>query len=386
MLPEGITSIQPVYYCRTALNDSITSTVNTSDALAGKTRRVKFDGSSEWGYLYGTVSIDKRELDAVDPTNANVAISNYVLEEFNGMMSAMYHEMCNNLFLDGTGTRGVIESVSGATVTLTDRSDVLRFIENKLYICAADPSSGSPRDGGTARQVLSLDFQNRTVTFTTDVAAAGWTAGDSIIVDGMSPTHGSGDSAFKGLAAHIPSSVALPSSTFFGLDRSAIASARRSIAGQHIDKSGATAGKYTELSDAINDVVVGNHMLTKNLCLVLHPDQFQALNLDAQSFGYRDEKSNNFGHRYMEITTGATTVKCIADQYCPTNTGYLLNPDKWRVAYRNSSMIHPVEMGSDRNRLIVSGSHPAYKYNYSAVTELHCYDYNPQGRISLSAV
>ncbi len=236
-------------------------------------------------------------------------------------------------------------ALSGEVVTLTIPTDAKNFfagLQLEVYN-GVGPSLRTITTGsgylGTSITVASVDEENGKFTLTTgDAAAVGsFTAGDVFIPDGGS----GGSGAFPGLAGWIP--LTTPSATtFFGVNRSLDATR---LSGVRLDNStGQIEDNIMTVTERIFNVS-GNKM--PDICL-MNPVNFTTLSksLDSKrTYTEPNGSSASAGFETIKILTSGGAVQVYADPDCPTNRGYVLTKDTWKI-HHMGGIPHLVEDGN----------------------------------------
>lgn len=247
--------------------------------------------------------------------------------EIDGILTQLGNSLSHAAYRDGTGAVGRGASgitAASATVTLSAKSDTRYFYIGGLYHVAngATGVAGALRDGGDVVEVLSIDEDAGTVTFTTVVSTTitGAVDNDFFI------TAGDLNEKITGLAGWIP--LAAPSATtFFGVDRTVYPSR---LAGSRLDQSTVPA------EDTILDLadIMAERGSNPDRCFV-SPRQFtkmcKRLNAKVEYEGAGGDAG--FGFSSVTIHTAAGPVRVTPDPDCPENRGYLLTMDTWHMKH-----------------------------------------------------
>lgn len=240
--------------------------------------------------------------------------------EINNLLKGLGKSAAYNLFGDGGGTVGEIASVGASSVTLTVKKNVKRVeIDSKVQFATAS-TGGSLRDSGDTLTVSARDPSTGTITFTTATSnISGLAVGDFAVVQGDY------DTMMNGLAAWLPLTAPTSGDNHYGVDRSVDT---ESLAGHRLDEPGAPIeDSILKLTEEIVDSDGRPNVV------VLNNTNFGKL---ARSVGskvqYTDAGGNaNVGFQTLQMHTHGGSLSVVADPACPTNRGYVLQMDTWRL-------------------------------------------------------
>ena len=163
---------------------------------------------------YSLASIDNRTLlSSATDKMAFLEVGKLTIE---GVIRAASNSLASALWRSGTGTIGTISTISTGVITLSDRTSATQF-ERDMVLQANATDGGTPR--AALGYIVAVDTNLGTVTVSASGYAgaagtpSGWTAGDSLLVQGDN------NLKISGVPAWIPPSA--PSSTpFYNVDRS----------------------------------------------------------------------------------------------------------------------------------------------------------------------
>lgn len=133
-----------------------------------------------------------------------------------GAITSCVSSLSSALFRDGTGTIGAIGSISTGVITLANADQVTQF-EVNMVLQANATSGGTPR--AALGYVIRRNAKNSTITVSATFGGAagtptGWTAGDSLLVQGDN------NAKISGVAAWVPVTTPGGGDSFFGVNRS----------------------------------------------------------------------------------------------------------------------------------------------------------------------
>lgn len=230
---------------------------------------------------------------------------------------------------DGSRSMGVVESVSGANLVLTEKYMVRRFTKGDQVVAGAT-ATGALRDSGDFVTIASVDPSTRTLVsgsgdWTTVIT--GLAAGDTVFHRGDA-ANGSSVKGYFGFPAWIPDSA--PTSTlFFNVDRTADT---EKLGGIRFD--GSTAGSIREaLIGAAFEVFNATQGDADIKRCYLGIDEMERLVIELDDTKDRvEKKTTEFGYEMVSFTAGPYTLHCVADPENVTGRAYLIDPSTWELA------------------------------------------------------
>ena len=277
---------------------------------------------------------------------------------------------------NGGGAIGRVTNISGTTLDLVNRYDVVNFSVGDQILASDYDGTGSGTDRtGTATIASITRNNNGTATLT---ASANWTTAISGLVNNdYLFIEGDRGNKFKGVPAWVPYTA--PGATpFFGVNRTVDIERN---AGVRIDGSGLS------IEDALLelDVEMSIHSdIEFDGVVFMHPRDRKAL---ANSMGSRREIQNEvsngtIGFKGFTIDGQLGTHTVLADNQVPQGYAWLLNKDSWEfaglgVAPRLSTT------GDELASLRVSGE-DASKSRFVARGQFICTMLNSNGVVKLS--
>lgn len=237
---------------------------------------------------------------------------------------ALTNNLATQLFRDGSGSVGVIGTITGLTpgvITLASPSDVVNF-EVNMTLRAFDTAGV---DRGSTGYVISVNRTAGTVTVATSgmggsaANPAGWVATDRLVVQG------DWSLAMKGLAAWLPTSAPTTGDNFFGVDRSS-------------DPTRLGGVRFNGASESIEEAVIDASLLvareggTPDVC-IMNFASYAALekSLGAKAQYISFDGPAKLYYPGILINGAAGQIKVFPDRSCPAKTAYLLQMDTWKL-------------------------------------------------------
>jgi hypothetical protein len=292
--------------------------------------------------VYGVHIIDRQAmLSAAQNIGAFV---NGQMATMDAMIQGTTNLVSQQLYRSGSGSIGVISTISTGLIQLTNPTDARYFTVGQIVVA----TNVDPVQGATVTQragygyVANINRGQGQVTVGNAAAAApttaatpsGWVAGDYLQINGTSPLNGPVVSsanipvAITGLQAWIGNSQNITSSdVFFGVNR--YQDVWR-LGGGYYD--GSTNGQSVEeaLYDASTQLFMEGGFPTH--CFV-GPNAYSALQkssaarniFETEIEGPKDENGNAmFFFKGIQIQGAGSTFMVIADRNCPPYAAYLL--------------------------------------------------------------
>jgi hypothetical protein len=270
---------------------------------------------------YGVVTIENEALEASEGDKA--AFVSARVTEIDGMFKQLVRSLSTALYGTGSGSIGTVGALSTVTLTLADIEQIVNFdIDMELSFSATD--AATPRTGTAT--VTGIDYDLGTLT-----SDANWvtTQVTGLIVGDFIQVAGDLNGKVTGLGGWVPASA--PSSTpFFGVDRSV---SKNRLGGIRIPSSVAPAGIAIEEKILRSVARVAREGAKPDL-FVCNFAQFANLQASLGSrvmYGEVQSNDGEFGFRSIQITCGTNVVDVLADAYCPSNTGWILQKDTWKL-------------------------------------------------------
>lgn len=246
------------------------------------------------------------------------------------------NDLAHDLFSDGSGSRGMISSISTGLITLVDPQTVVQFEVGMSLV--AYSVSGSTFTQSTSAAIGYVIAVNRSAGTVTVSASAGGVAGTPTNWSTSFPYIGvQGDVAFgtisattsflkvSGLGAWIPTTAPGASDAFWGINRSADVTR---LAGVRFD------GTNETIEEALIDgaALVAREGGMPDMCFI----NFTSYAALEKSLGakvmYVDVKHEEADIAFAGIRIHAPygPITVIPDRNCPAQTAYLLQMDTWK--------------------------------------------------------
>lgn len=270
---------------------------------------------------YGVVTIENEALEASEGDKA--AFVSARVTEIDGMFKQLVRSLSTALYGTGSGSIGTVGVLSTVTLTLADIEQIVNFdIDMELSFSATDTATARV---GTAT-VTGIDYDLGTLT-----SDANWvtTQVTGLVVGDFIQVSGDLNAKVAGLSGWIPASA--PGATpFFGVDRSV---SKNRLGGIRIPTTVAPAGIAIEEKILRSVARVAREGAKPDL-FVLNFAQFANLQASLGSrvmYGEVQSNDGEFGFRSIQITCGTNVVDVLADAYCPSNVGWVLQKDTWKL-------------------------------------------------------
>ena len=272
-----------------------------------------------------------------------------------GAMNALSNSLETQLFRTGTGALGTIDvdpGGAGANIfALTEEESIASFDVNMVIVFSATDGSAIRTGGGTTRNVTAVNRSNGQVTVDGAVLGDTTTDGDFVYPEGDAANGGS-NVCLSGLSAWVPATAPSGGESFFGVDRSVDSR----LYGQFTDQSSAdiedgliTAGSLSARVGGNPNVCFINHVQQRSLIQNLHNSQnYQTMNATTHKGLVSD-----IGFRSVAIQGDTGAINVVAANKCPSETGFMLEMDKWILA----TLGEPVKfLNLDGNRILRSAT------------------------------
>lgn len=337
--------------------------------------------------VYGVHIIDRQAM--LSASNDVGAFVNGQMATMDAMIQGTSNLISQQLYRSGSGSIGVVSTISTGLIQLTNPTDVRYFTVGQVVIAA----SADPVQGATVTQragfgyVVSINRALGQLTVGNAAAAApttaatpsGWVAGDYLAINGTSPLNGPVVSAanlpvaMSGLAAWLvnPSNVS-SSDVFFGVNRS-IDPWR--LAGGFYD--GSTNGQSVEeaLYDASTNLFMEGGYPSH--CFV-GPNAYAALqkSMAARNIFETEVEANmgengeaNIYFKGIQIQGAGSSFIVLADRNCPPFVAYLLTLSDWAL-YSLKQCPHVVD--DDGVSFLRSNGSDSFEFRLSGYAQMGC--------------
>jgi hypothetical protein len=270
---------------------------------------------------FALASIDNEVLEA-SKGDAN-AFMEAATTEIDGAINQLTRSLAIAMYRSGSGSIGQCNaSVTSTSLQLKNADDVTNFeVGQKLKFSTAD-GGGSLKAGSVSITNIDRDSGELTVDALSGIASgSGVAANDYIFIEGDY------DSKIKGLQAWLPNSA--PSATpFFSVDRSVD---KTRLGGIRID------GSALPIEEAI---MSGIHRVSREGGTPSHlfvnytkwDELVKSLGSKVQYIGEAVKTGDaTVSFRGVEVHGPKGPVKVIPDQNCPSDRGFLLQLDVWKL-------------------------------------------------------
>lgn len=271
---------------------------------------------------YAVVTIENEALEASEGDKA--AFVSARVTEIDGMFRMLVRSLSTALYGTGSGSIGQVATggISTVNLTLADIEQIVNF-DIDMEVSASSAEASGARSGTATVTAINYDTGVLTTDSNWTSQISGLQAGDYLQVSGDL------NAKVTGLAGWIPASA--PSSTpFFGVDRSV---SPNRLGGIRISTSVAPAGIAIEEKILRSVARVAREGAKPDL-FVLNFAQFANLQASLGTrvmYGEVQSNDGEFGFRSIQITCGTNVVDVLADSYCPSNVGYILQKDTWKL-------------------------------------------------------
>jgi hypothetical protein len=289
--------------------------------------------------------------------------------EIDGAINAAARSLAIGCYGSGSGTIGQVATASlgVTTITLVNINDITNFEVGMVLKAATTEAATTIRAGSVT--ITAIDRDLGTLT-----ASANWSTGIAAIAqnDYLVPD-GDATLKVKGLAAWIP--YAAPSATaFYGVDRTADVTR---LAGVRQD------GSAKPIEEALIDLASrigreGGRPSHLFLDFSKYADLEKALGSKVQ---YISEKVGEVGFSGLQINGPKGMIKVIPDQNCPSNLGYMLSMDNWKLYSLGGA---PKILDSDGMKMLRESSADAVEIRVGYYAALGCNGPAYSGVVKLS--
>jgi hypothetical protein len=315
---EGDNLVCPVYY---ELPAGRSRTFATAQTNAATSESIKWNVTQAADYA--VILIDALTIRASRSNRG--AFVNARKMEIDLMLKALGNSASHACYRSGYGALTQLNADPGTGTTFVcNPIDDARFFMINQEITFSDGQDGQTLRAGGSRTVSAIDEDTGTITVSAALDAA-LEVGDWVHTEGDPNTTSGGLQKIAGLAAHLPLTAPTGGDSFFGVDRSVHPTR---LAGQRIDQAANSIEEnILELSEEI--VRQGG---APDHCFVSHT----AFNDLVKSLGSKIEYNGgggkaDFGFGSVAIHTSAGPIRVYPDADCPTNRGYILQMDTWKL-------------------------------------------------------
>jgi len=241
--------------------------------------------------------------------------------EIDGSIHSCARSLATALARNGTGSIGIIGTVVGTVITLSNPDDVVNFEVG--MVLAASATDGAGLQAGT-QTISAIDRTAGTLT-----AAANWSAGIPTIANGQYLlVSGDFNAKIKGLAAWLPFTAPTAGDNFFGVDRSVdvtrFSGLRRDYTGVPIEEALIDLSALIGREGGRPDKLFFSFQNYANL--------EKALGSKAVYVNVQSEGSYNIGFPGMKVMGARGPIEVVGDQNFPDSYMYMLQMNTWQLA------------------------------------------------------
>ena len=318
---------------------------------------------------YSIATIDNETLEA-SKGNANAFMEAATIE-IDGAINSISRDFAIDMYRSGFGDKGVIGSISGATIVLATVDDVTNFEVGQELVSSTTQGSAALRALGSSTNGLIITGVNRStgvLTFgynvtdaTNGIPAAA--AGDYIFVRGDREDSATpGRLKISGMESWVPSST--PASTsFFSVDRTLDPTR---LAGQRFD------GTALPIEEALIDGATlaareGGHPDHCFMNYSKYASLEKALGSKVQYIDLKVDAQVMFRSIIIQGPNGP--IKIIPDQNCPAGRAFMLQLDTWKV-YSLGKMVRVLD--TDGLQMLRQSSADGVEVRYGGYLQIGC--------------
>lgn len=288
--------------------------------------------------LYGLVEISGETIEAAASKGPGAFADMLELETRMGFESHQ-DTIAKACYGSGNGVLAQVnaepsETASTFNIVLKNWLDVYKFevgMEIEIWTAAVAGtrrnSDGSDDEWTVSAITIDRATPSATITLTGTYDSSGTIAADNYIFENGFHQTAAGDSVFAGLQGFLPTSAVGGSDSFLGLNRSLD---EELLAGLRYTQSAGES--YTELFN--NVAMLLRIRKAKPSHVFVNPIVFSKIANELESKGIINKqvaKVGQIGFEGLEIITGAGTIKIVADPFCPSAYGYMLQLDTWTL-------------------------------------------------------
>lgn len=310
------------------------ATFSTAQANKGSHAGVKFTITRVSDYQL--VSLTTEAILAAQ--NDKGALIRNLDTEMSSGMNNIGASLAHALYGDGSGSLGALASDpgTGTSLTLANINNITNFEVGQRIVFAANATSALRAGGARTISAINRDTGVITISAACDAAVG---SSDLIFTEG-DYVSASDRLKVSGLAAWIPSTAPSASESFFGVDRSVDATR---LAGLRIDLTGLNPeeGVMTALSKLAREGGKPGHLFVNHL-------DYRGIEISLGSKVVTEYMSvGDVGFSGLKLVGPKGPVRVVADQDCPSGTGYLLTMDSLKL-YSLKACPQVLDMDGDR--------------------------------------
>lgn len=318
---------------------------------------------------YSIATIDNETLEA-SKGNANAFMEAATIE-IDGAIHSISRDFAIDMYRSGFGDKGVVGSISGATIVLATVDDVTNFEVGQELVLASTQGASALRALGTSGNGLIITGVNRAtgvLTFGANVTDAtngipAAAQGDFIFVrgdreDAASPAR----LKISGLEAWVPASTP-SSSAFFSVDRTVDPTR---LGGQRYDGT-ALPIEEALIEGASLAAREGGHPDHCFLNYSKYASLEKALGSKVQYIDLKVDAQIMFRSIIIQGPNGP--IKVIPDQNCPASRAMMLQLDTWKV-YSLGKMVRVLD--TDGLQMLRQSSADGVEVRYGGYLQVGC--------------
>lgn len=315
---EGFGGRNFIYDLDVGAPQGIGSTV--AYAQANKSDSKGFQATALRRKSFGVIELDGETMMAAKAQGGRLAFADVVTKENDRIITEYGDDQAFGLYRDGTGMRARVTSEASEVLLLTVPDDARNFKIN-MVLQADNAADGSSPNAGTT-YVTAVDTDAGTVT-TEDASDANIVANDYLFRNGANGT-GASPSYLEGLAVCTPFTAPTGSDAFRSLATGTRSLFPALLAGARLDDTGSNI-EYNIGRVAVKIAQNGGKATES----YINPINFFAMatRLGMKSVYEGGGGTADWGFEYIVIHTAHGSVKVYSDPDCPTNRGYLCNPE-----------------------------------------------------------
>jgi hypothetical protein len=289
------------------------------------------------GDYFGTVDIGDKVIKA-SRSNPGAYLENKRAE-----IDGLYRQMADALSIYSFGNGGHALGrennvwTTGNAITLADPSDACNFEVNQHLVASTTDGSAAGTVKAGSTYVTAVDREGGIVTVNDITDITGTFAKQDYLFREGDYGNGTGAGIIFGLGAFITASSTSPPN-LYGLVRT---SDPQRLAGCRVPTTDTAGMGIEDRLKTLGSYMTGRYGGPGPTCVLMHPEDWQSLEIALNSRGIRPLKddSTKFGYTALEAYIGGKQAKIYADRHCPKGTAFALKLDTWTM-YSMLKMIH----------------------------------------------
>jgi hypothetical protein len=296
--------------------------------------------------LYGAIEVDGQLFEQA--AEDYQAFINVVDMEITGLKRDLAVDLNRQVYGDGTGTIGVVASVSGQDITV----DSTHYFQVGMVLTGVDPSTGAVADSGNELEVTAIDESTETITVTGTISAL---AANDLLVRASNTTNSYGKE-WTGLGAIVDDT-----SVLHEIDPAAYPTWKSTV--EALGSAG-TPGTLTEL-DLINLVQKVDKQGGDVDVMLASPGVYNAYWNLLQGFRqFTNSATLTGGQRSFTFEALGKPIRFVSDYAAPKGTLYALS-SKEIVVNRKRDWSWMDRDGSMWSRVSDTDAYEARYFQYS---------------------